>query len=188
MPIRSTQELFLHELAEIYDAEHWLLEGQQEMVQKATEGNLQSAIQRHIRETEQHIRNLEQVFRELAREPQRGTSEVAQGLVSEARQSIQEVQGDDLQGYALRDCAINAAVIKVEHFEIACYRGMVTGARLQAQTEVVNLLEANLRQEEKTAETAEQSMEELLQTAQQAQERGPIAKAKDKLEDKLKGQ
>jgi ferritin-like metal-binding protein YciE len=61
--------------------------------------------------------------------------------------------------------------MKVEHFEIGSYRGLLTGARLLMgqQTVAVDLLEANLRQEEETAQIAEQSAETLLQKAMQAE-------------------
>jgi ferritin-like metal-binding protein YciE len=85
---------------------------------------------------------------------------VAQGLVSEAQQNMQEAQND-----ALRDCAINAAIIKVEHFEMGSYRGLVTGAQQMGQNEIVNLLNENMQQEEQTAQLAEQSAPELLQKA-----------------------
>lgn len=186
MPIANTNELFLHELRELYDAEHRFIEGQQEMVQSATDVDLKSALQTHIEETEQHANNLEQVFRNVGAEPERVTNEVATGLVSEAQEGIQEAQSE-----ALRDVAIDAAVIKVEHFEIGSYRGIITGARLMGQEEAVNLLEANLRQEEETARIAENSAEELLQKAMQEQgqqtrggqqeEESLVDKAKDKL-------
>src|SRR3954451_8032574 len=126
MPITRIQELFAHELGAIYDAEHSFLEGQQEMVQRATDEELQRAIRNHITQTQQHIRNLEQVFRELGQESRRETNKVARGLVSEAREILQETQGEALQGDTLRDCAINTALIKVEHFEIASYRNLLT--------------------------------------------------------------
>ena len=178
MPISNTQELFLHELSEIYDAEHRFVEGQQEMAQNATDGKLESVIREHLEQTRLHARNLEEVFDKLGQEPRSETNEVAQGLVSEAQEGIQEAQGD-----ALRDCVIDAAVIKVEHFEMGSYRSLITGARLMGQTEIVDLLEQNLRQEEETAQIAEQSAQELLQKAQQGaeQEEGLIDKAKDKL-------
>ena len=182
MPITNTQELFLHELAEIYDAEHRFLEGQAMMVNRATDDELQSSIRNHILQTRQHIRNLEQVFRELGEESRRETNEVVQGLVSEAQTSMQETESD-----VLRDCAIDAAVIKVEHFEIASYRSLVTGARLMGQSKVVDLLNANLGQEEETAQIAEQSAEKLLQEAMQAEEPEPEGLV-DKIKDKFTGQ
>ncbi|HEX2098919.1 MAG TPA: DUF892 family protein [Rubrobacteraceae bacterium] len=182
MPITNTQELFLHELAEIYDAEHRFLEGQAVMVNRATDDELQSSIRNHILQTRQHIGNLEQVFRELGEESRRETNEVAQGLVSQAQTSVQEAESD-----ALRDCTINAAVIKVEHFEIANYRSLVTGAQLMRQSKVVELLNANLEQEEETAQIAEQSAEKLLQTAMEAEEQEPEGLV-DKIKDKFMGQ
>ena len=120
MPIANPQEKFVHELCLVYDAEHQFVEGQQEMAQEATDRDLESAIREHIEQTRLHIRNLEQAFEQLGQQPQRQTSVVAQGLVSEAQQDIQEAQND-----AIRDCLIDAAIIKVEHFEMGAYRGMV---------------------------------------------------------------
>ena len=187
MPIKNVQELLVHELGEIYDAEHRFLDGQVRMVHRATDGDLQRSIENHILQTRQHIGNLEQFFRELGEEPRRETNEVAQGLVSEAEQSIGEAQSD-----ALRDCAINAAIIKVEHFEIGSYRGLITGARLMMGESVAvkNLLETNLQQEEETAQIAEQSAEELLQQAMrtEAPEQEGLADKMSRLKDRLTGQ
>jgi len=181
MPIASTQDLFLHELCEVYDAEHRFIEGQQEMVEHTTDESLKGAIQEHLEQTRQHAANVERVFAELGQEAHRETNEVAQGLVSEAQEGIQEAQSS-----ALRDCAIVSAVIKVEHFEMGSYRSLVTGANLMGQTEIERLLRENMQQEEETARTAETSAEELLQKAMQAEggsseEQGLIDKAKDKL-------
>ena len=178
MPIANMQELTVHELCELYDAEHRFVEGQEEMVQMASDQELQSSIQQHIDQTRGHIQNLEQVFGQLGQKPQRETNEVAQGLVSEAQEGIQEAQND-----AIRDCAIVAAVLKVEHFEMGSYRGLITGAQQMGQEEAVNLLKDNLREEEETAQTAEQSAPKLIHKAmqQEGQEEGLVEKAKDKL-------
>jgi ferritin-like metal-binding protein YciE len=165
MTISNVQELFVRELCEIYDAEHRFLDGQVKMVHRATDHELQRSIENHIAQTRQHVKNLEQLFRDLGEEPRRETNEVAQGLVSEANRDIEEAQGD-----ALRDCLIDGAVIKIEHFEIGSYRGLLTDARLvMGQSAAVDLLEANLRQEAAAAQIAEQSAETLLQKAMQAE-------------------
>jgi ferritin-like metal-binding protein YciE len=179
MPIANAQELFVHELGEIYDAEYRLIEGQQEMVEHATDQDLKSAIQEHPEQTRQHAVNVEWVFTELGREAHRETNEVAQGLVNEAQEGIQETQSE-----ALRDAAIVSSVIKVEHFEVGSYRSLVTAANLMGQTEIERLLRENMQQEEETARIAEQSAEELLRKAMQEDEQGEeglIGKAKDKL-------
>ncbi len=180
MPIASAQELFLHELSEVHDAEHRFVEGQQEMIEHVTDENLKAAIREHLEQTRQHAVNVRRIFTKLGEEAHRETNEVAQGLVSEARKSIQEAQSD-----ALCDSAIVSAVIKVEHFEMGSYRSLVTGAQLMGQTEIEHLLRENMDQEEETARIAERSAGELLwkamQQGGQEQEEGLIDKAKDKL-------
>jgi ferritin-like metal-binding protein YciE len=160
MAIANVNDLMAQALQEIYDAEHQFLEGQREMDQQATDEDLKSSIQQHISDTEQQIRNLEQVFEQLGQQPQRQTNEVAQGLVSEAQQNMQAAENE-----AIRDCAIIAAVIKVEHFEMGSYRGLVTGAQQMGQNEIANLLSENMQQEEQTAQIAEQSAPDLFQKA-----------------------
>lgn len=179
MPITSTQDLFIHELGEIYDAEHQFIEGQHEMIQNATDESLKGAIQKHLEETRQHAVKIEQIFTELGEEPHRQTNQVAQSLVSEAQQAMQDAGSD-----ALRDCAIDAAVIKVEHFEMASYRSIVTGAQLMGRSEIERLLRENMQQEEEAARIAENSAEELLQKAMGEDgkgEEGLMDKAKNKL-------
>ena len=171
MQLTNAREVFLHALGDIYDAEHRFLEGQREMVQKATDQNLKNAIQNHLGQTEQQIGNLEQAFVELGEEPHREPCEASQGLVEEAQHDIEEAQTD-----TARDALIDTAVAKVEHYEIANYRSLITGARLMGHTQVLNLLEENLRQEEDMAQIAENSAEELLRKASQeqdGQEEGP---------------
>lgn len=85
---------------------------------------------------------------------------MAQGLVSYAQQNMQAAESE-----AIRDCVIVALVIKVEHFEMASYRGSIVGAQQMGQNEIVNLLSENMQQEEQTAQIAEQSAPELFQKA-----------------------
>jgi ferritin-like metal-binding protein YciE len=60
LPISTPQEKFVHELCLVYDAEHRFLEAQQEMIQQASDEELQGMIQQHIDQTQQHIQNFEQ--------------------------------------------------------------------------------------------------------------------------------
>ncbi len=69
----------------------------------------------------------------------------------------------------LCDTAIAGAASKVEHYEISSYRGLITGADLMGQREIVSLLQQNLAQEESTAQLIEQSEPQLLQKAMQAE-------------------
>ena len=62
MAINTPQQLWQHELQDIYDAEHQFLNGQKEMLSNATDPKLQQMLTEHIRQTEGQIANLEQVL------------------------------------------------------------------------------------------------------------------------------
>ena len=58
--------------------------------------------------------------------------------------------------------------MKVEHYEIVSYRGLILGAQQMGNKEAVALLEQNLQQEEQTAAKLEQHAPKLLKKAAQA--------------------
>ncbi len=162
--ISNTQEKFLHELGDIYDAEQQFLKGQQEMLQQASDPMLKQMLEQHIGESEGQVQVLEQVFELLGEKPQRESCAAAKGLVTEAQKVLKEAQTPEL-----RDCLIGGSAAKVEHYEIASYRGLIIGAQQMGQDQVVSLLEKNLQQEEQTAQKVEQSAPLLLQKAMQAE-------------------
>ncbi len=183
MTVMTAQDLYLDELGDIYDAENRFLKGQREMVQKASDTQLQNAISMHIEQTQQHINNLEQVFNLMGQQPKGVTCQAAQGLVAEAQKSMNEAGND-----AICDCLIDGAVAKVEHYEIASYRGLIAGAQLMGKQDIVGLLQQNLMQEEQTAQKAEQSMPQLLQRAMMQGGDGSQPKSMmDKIGDALGG-
>jgi len=162
------EEKFIHEIGDIYDAEHRFLEAQQQMLQQASDSKLKTMIQEHIGQTEQQIQNLEQVYQALGQQPKRIKCDAATGLVTEGQKTMKEAAGNP----ALLDCVIAGAASKVEHYEIASYRGLIAGAEQMGQAEVLKLLRANLQQEEQTAQRIEQSTPQLLQHAMKAKEQG----------------
>lgn len=168
MAIRSLQEKFVHEVRDIYDAEHQFLEGQQEMLQMATDPQLQQMITTHIGQTQQHIRNLEQVFSLLGEQPRRQTCDGAKGILAEGKKVMQESSGVP----AILNCAIAGGAGKAEHYEISSYRGLIAAAQLMGQQDIVRLLTENLRQEEQTALLIEQSEPQLLQKAMNQEYQG----------------
>ncbi len=163
MPITTMQEMFTHELGDIYDAERQFLKGQAEMAERATDLTLKAGIEKHMEETEQHIKNVERVFTVIGEKPKAERCPVAAGLVTEAMQGMKEAQVD-----AIRDCMIGEAAEKVEHYEIVSYRGLIASAELMKQPEAVKLLKQNLAQEEKTAQTLEKGAPGLLKKAMAA--------------------
>ncbi len=163
--INTVNKFFLHELGDIYDAEHQFLAGQQEMLNNAGDMNLRQMIATHIEESKQQIRNIEQVFRILGQEPERVMCDGAKGIVSEGQKGIRETANAS----GVRDIAIAGAAGRVEHYEIAAYTALILGAQLMGQQQIVNLLQQNLQQEQRTASLVEQSLPVLMETAMNAE-------------------
>jgi len=166
MKITNLNEKFIHELGDIYDAEHRFLEAQQMMIGQASDTKLKSMIQDHIQQTQRQISNLEQVYQLMGQQPKRVACEAAIGLVKEGQKTMEEAGSD-----TIRDTLITGAQAKVEHYEIASYRGLVMGAQLMGNNEALQLLQQNLQQEEQTAQMVEQSAPMLLQKAMSAHQR-----------------
>jgi ferritin-like metal-binding protein YciE len=168
MAIKNLNEKFIHELGDIYDAEHRFLEAQQQMLTQASNSTVKTLLQEHIQQTEQQIQNLEQIYTTLGEKPKRVKCDAAAGLVSEGQKTMKEASGNP----AILDCVIAGAQAKVEHYEVASYRGLIEGARIMGQDQVLQLLQQNLQQEEQTAQRVEKSTPQLLQQAMSSNEMG----------------
>jgi ferritin-like metal-binding protein YciE len=163
MPINNTLEKFAHTLSLLYGAENQFLQAQRHMLEQGSDDELKGLLQTHIDESVQQAENLERIFGQMGQQVHGETSEAARGLISDAQKSLSEAQSE-----AIRDALIADAQAKVEHFEIACYRALITGAvQMELGDEVVSLLEENLRQEERTAQMVEQSTPKLVQKSMQ---------------------
>ncbi len=67
MELNSLQDLFIHDLKDLYNAEVQLTKALPKMAKAATEPALKQAFQTHLAETEEQIERLEQIFEELAK-------------------------------------------------------------------------------------------------------------------------
>jgi ferritin-like metal-binding protein YciE len=157
MPAQTPQEFFLHELADLYDAEQINLEVLPMLADDVDDDRVRSAFREHESETRQQIQNLERCFEILSAEPQRGACHAMQGLRKE-RDDFIEMNNPPQSVLTLFDLLAGA---KMEHYEIASYRGLTTMAQQLGHPECARLLEANLRQEEEMAQRIERMSRDL---------------------------
>ena len=61
--IKTMDDLFVHQLQDIYYAEKQILKSLPDMIEKATDRELKQGLQEHLAETENHVARLEQVFK-----------------------------------------------------------------------------------------------------------------------------
>lgn len=138
----SLEDLFIHQLEDLYDAEKRLTTALPKMVDAATSPELKTALRDHEGETRAQINRLEGVFSRLQRTPTRETCEAMKGLIREGEEMI-SARGDD----AVRDAAIIAAAQRVEHYEIAAYGTARTFAQQLGWNEIADALQSILDEE-----------------------------------------
>ena len=143
--MKTLKDLFLDELADMYDAEKRILKALPMMAKAATCNDLKKAIEHHLKETEGHVKKLEQAFQAFDEKAIGKTCEATKGLLEE---------GDEIAADFKGSPAINAALIsaaqKVEHYEMASYGCLHEWAGLLGNKKAAGLL-AEILDEEKAA-------------------------------------
>jgi ferritin-like metal-binding protein YciE len=153
----SLEDLFRHELKDVYDAEHRLTEALPKMADKAHNSSLKQAFEDHLRQTEKHVERLESIFEHVGIEPERVTCDGMVGLIKEGS-TVLSADGDS----DAIDAALIAAAQKVEHYEIASYGTLRTFAHRLNDDYAAELCEQTLEEEKATdqllTEIAERSV------------------------------
>lgn len=139
----TLENLFLEQLAEMYEAEQRLARALSRMTRLTTNTQLREALKLHAYETIGHISKVARIF-DCFGEPVNGMKNNAiLVLLAEADASLAEHQGS-----RARDAAIIAAVQKLEHYEIATYDCLRDWAALLNNHPAAILLEEILQEEE----------------------------------------
>ena len=115
MQLGTLNDLFEHELADLYNAENQLIAALPKMARAASNSELKSAFEQHLEETRDHVRRLEDIRGQI------GSSlseqcEGMKGLIQEGEEVV-NATGDP----SAKDAALISAAQRVEHYEIAAY-------------------------------------------------------------------
>lgn len=149
------RELFEHELRDIYDAEHKLINALEKMAKDASDEQLTQAFTEHRDVTQQQTERLERVFELIERAPRREPCAGINGLIEE----YQKFNKEEDPSPEVRDVFATGASLKVENYEISSYKSLIKLANQLGLTEAVTIFEQNLREEEETAREIEQMSE-----------------------------
>lgn len=141
--IKTMDDLFVHQLKDIYYAEKRIVGALPEMIQKATSPQLKSAFEAHLGETRNHVRRVEQVFEMHGASPETVDCPAIDGIIQEA----EEVAGEVADKQVL-DAALIAAAQAVEHYEMTRYGTLIAWAKTLGRGDCASVLKANLGEEE----------------------------------------
>ena len=143
MAMQTIEELFEHELKDIYSAEHSLLDALEQMAGESSDREIKKGFMQHRKETQGQIKRLEKVYKSLGQKPEVGTCPGIEGLIKEKKAFMREKPSDEL----LEFYNIGAGQ-KVERYEITAYESLIDMADKLGMSDVVDLLEQNLQEEE----------------------------------------
>jgi ferritin-like metal-binding protein YciE len=145
--IKTMEDLFLHNLQDIYYAEQQITKALPKMIEKATNRDLASGLKAHLDETNKQIERLQKVFEKFGQAPRGTTCPAIDGIIKEG----DEVAGE-VEDKAVLDAALVAAAQAVEHYEMCRYGTLIAWAEQLGHEDVVRFLTTNLN-EEKAANT-----------------------------------
>ena len=140
--IHTMEELFAHQLKDVYYAEHRITKALPKMIAKASSAALQEAFEDHLAETESQIERLDEVFALLKIKPDSVTCQAIDGIIKEADEVASEVADP-----AVLDAGLLAAAQAVEHYEIARYGTLVAWAKRLGHHDAAALFETTLAEE-----------------------------------------
>ena len=143
MAMQTIEELFEHELKDMYGAEHMLLGALEQMAGESTDREIKKAFTQHRKETQGQIKRLDKIFKSLGQKPEVEPCPGVDGLLKEKKAFMKERPSDELVEFF----NIGAGQ-KAERYEITSYESLIDMADKLGMRDAVELLEQNLQEEE----------------------------------------
>lgn len=144
--MRNLEDLFEHQLKDLYNAEGQLVNAIPKLASEAHNGDLKKAFEDHLKETRNHMERLRDICKELNIDPKGEECKAMKGIINEAEDFIKEDTDPDV-----KDAGLIAEAQRIEHYEIAGYGTLVRFAEELGYNDIASRLNETLV-EEKTAD------------------------------------
>ena len=155
--MKNLEELFEHQLNDLYSAEDQLTKALPKMVKNAHNSKLKKAFEDHLEETKEHKARLEEICDELDIDPKGETCKAMKGLIKEAEDFLDEVKDPEV-----KDAGMIAEAQRVEHYEISGYGTAVRYAKELGHDSIAKKLQKTLDEEYQADETLNDLAEDRL--------------------------
>jgi len=143
--IKTMNDLFVHQLQDIYYAENQLVKALPNMAKKASDPQLKQGFLTHLEETRQHVKRLEEVFKMHGAEIKAIDCPAIDGIIEEADDTASEVEDK-----AVLDAALINAAQAAEHYEITRYGSLIAWAKQLGRNDCASILQKTLDEEKAT--------------------------------------
>lgn len=145
MTVKTLQDLFIHDLSDVYSAEKQLTKSLPRLARAAENPDLAAAFTAHLEETRGQIERIDALVEAHDLRLKRIKCAAMEGLVEESREAI-----DETEKGPVRDAALIGGAQKVEHYEIASYGTLCALAKQLGYTQGLKLLQETLAEEKAT--------------------------------------
>lgn len=156
--MQSAQDLLLFDLSYMHVFEQHNVETLQQLVQEVSSEEARQPLQHHLEETREQVQLLEQIFQTMGQQPQQVTPHAVRGLKQD-----HDTFGSKKPSPEVLTMFDLGAAAKVEHMEVACYRGLLMKAQAMGQQEIAGILQRILQQEENAVTEIEAAIQQLSQ-------------------------
>lgn len=140
--MKNLNDLFEHQLKDLYDAENQLVKALPKMKKHAVSDKLKKAFYSHLEETKTHVERLENICDQLGIDPSGEKCKAMEGLIKEAESFLKE----DVDKKVM-DAGLIAEAQRVEHYEIAGYGTAVRFAQELGHDDIADQLKETLDEE-----------------------------------------
>lgn len=141
--VETLDQLLVHEIADLLSAEEQLIEALPKMAEAATGKELRTALLNHHKETQTQYARLQEIALVVGMQAtQKTVCTAMKGLIAEGQNGIKEIPAGPV-----RDAAIIGSSQRVEHYEMAAYRGASSFAAQLGHDSIVSLLNQTLQEE-----------------------------------------
>jgi ferritin-like metal-binding protein YciE len=145
MELQTLEDLYIHELKDLYSAEKQLITALPKLAKAAKNEQLSAGFQEHLEQTKEHATRLEEILKNRKQTTRGPKCKGMEGLVAEGAQMIEEEADSEV-----KDAGLIAAAQRVEHYEIAGYGTARTYAEILGDKDGAKLLQVTLDEEEQT--------------------------------------
>jgi ferritin-like metal-binding protein YciE len=143
--LNSLQDLFVHELKDLYSAEQQILQALPKMAGATEHAELRQAFEEHAEVTREQVRRLDMIADELGIDLKGHKCRGMEGIIKEGQELL-----DSKADASVLDAGLIGAAQRVEHYEMAGYGTARTFARRLGHERAAALLQRTLDEEGNT--------------------------------------
>lgn len=156
----TVKDLLTDEIKDLYSAEKQLTKAMPKMAKGSNDPALKEAFSAHLKETQAQVMRLEEAGQLLGIKVTGKKCVGMEGCIQEGAEALEE-EGDD----NILDLGLIGAGSRVEHYEMAGYMTAISLAKRMGATQVVNLLQQSLAEEEAAEKKLGQIAASLIKSA-----------------------